>query len=118
MAALGTILGAIAALAFLLQWRIEKHPFLLKIFIWAIPLPYVAIFAGWTVAEVGRQPWIVHGMMRTSTAVSPVPAYSVIISLIAFTAVYTLLGAIDIHLLRKHAMQGPEAIPEDAPETH
>ncbi|MBO4794323.1 MAG: cytochrome ubiquinol oxidase subunit I, partial [Deltaproteobacteria bacterium] len=75
MAALGTILGAIAALAFLLQWRIEKHPFLLKIFIWAIPLPYVAIFAGWTVAEVGRQPWIVHGMMRTSTAVSPVPAY-------------------------------------------
>ena len=70
--------------------------------------------AGWTVAEVGRQPWIVYGMMRTSDAVSPVPASSVGLSLLAFIVVYTVLGVIDIYLLRKYAIKGPEAAPESA----
>ncbi len=87
----------------------SMNPILLRSLIWAIPLPYLAIFAGWTVAEVGRQPWIVYGLMRTSDAVSPVPAGNVAISLVAFIVVYTMLGLIDIYLLRKYACKGPKA---------
>jgi cytochrome d ubiquinol oxidase subunit I len=75
--------------------------------VWAIPLPYLGLAFGWTVAEVGRQPWIVYGLMRTADAVSPVPAGNVVISLVAFILVYSLLGFIDIYLLRKYACQGP-----------
>ena len=73
-----------------------------------IPVPYVVIMAGWTVAEVGRQPWIVYNLMRTSDAVSPVPSQSVLVSFLAFLAIYTILGIIDIWLLRKFARKGPE----------
>jgi len=75
--------------------------------IWALPLPYIAIQAGWAVAEVGRQPWIVHGLMRTKDAVSPVDPSQVAISLAAFIVVYAFLGIVDIYLLVKYAKQGP-----------
>ncbi len=87
----------------------SMNPLLLRSLVWAIPLPYIAIFAGWAVAEVGRQPWIVYGLMRTSDAVSPVPAGNVAISLVAFIIVYSMLGLIDIYLLRKYACKGPRA---------
>lgn len=82
-------------------------PRLMRALVWAIPLPYIAIFFGWTVAEVGRQPWIVYGLMRTADAVSPIPASSVAVSLTAFIVVYTVLGLLDIYLLRKYACKGP-----------
>jgi cytochrome d ubiquinol oxidase subunit I len=72
-------------------------------------LPYIALDAGWTVAEVGRQPWIVYGMMKTADAVSPITTTQAGVSLFAFIAVYSLLGAVDIYLLRKYATLGPEA---------
>ena len=86
-------------------------PRLLKILPWMIPLPYVTIMAGWTLAEVGRQPWIVYGLMRTSDAVSPIPGSSVLVSLLAFLAIYSLLGALDIYLLWTNARKGPEQDP-------
>ena len=64
---------------------------------------------GWAVAEIGRQPWIVYGLMRTADAVSPVPADNVAVSLAAFTVVYSVLGILDIYLLRKFALKGPDA---------
>ena len=64
---------------------------------------------GWAVAEIGRQPWIVYGLMRTSDAVSPVPSSSVSISLLGFIVVYSILGILDIYLLRKYAIKGPDA---------
>lgn len=82
---------------------------LLRALVWNIPLPYICLFLGWTVAEVGRQPWIVQGLMRTSDAVSPIPAGNVAFSLFGFIVVYSLLGALAIWLLRKYAMLGPEA---------
>ena len=82
---------------------------MLKALLYVIPLPYLGIMAGWTVAEIGRQPWIVYRLMRTSDAVSPVPASSVWLSLAAFIAVYTFLGVLDIYLLSKYAKKGPEA---------
>lgn len=109
MVGLGTLFIALAALSWYWREKIETKPWLLRTLIWTIPLPYISIMAGWSVAEIGRQPWIVHGIMRTSDAVSPVPSSSVLISVIAFTAVYSFLGAIDIYLLRKYAQKGPQA---------
>ena len=76
----------------------------------AIPLPYVAIQAGWLLAELGRQPWIVYGLMRTSDGVSPVATWQVLASLVAFVMVYGLLGAVGYYLIGKNAIKGPAAI--------
>lgn len=81
---------------------------LLKSLIWNIPLPYITLMLGWAVAEIGRQPWIVYNLLRTSDAASPIPSSNVGISLIAFTILYTVLGILDIYLLRRYAIKGPE----------
>ena len=67
---------------------------------------------GWMVAEVGRQPWIVYGLMRTADAASPIAGYQVLTSLIAFVLVYGLLGAVGFFLMAKTAIKGPA--PEEA----
>jgi len=107
MAGFGAIFILLACVAFLQRKKEELDPRVARMLVWAIPLPYLALGFGWAVAEVGRQPWIVYGLMRTADAVSPVPAGNVVISLAAFTLVYSLLGLIDIYLLRKYACQGP-----------
>ncbi|MCD8554526.1 cytochrome ubiquinol oxidase subunit I [Seleniivibrio sp.] len=88
---------------------IENKTLLLKILLYSIPLPYIAGQLGWIVAEVGRQPWIVYGLMKTSDAVSVnlTPGH-VILSLVGFVGFYTLLGVIDIFLLVKYSKKGPE----------
>jgi cytochrome d ubiquinol oxidase subunit I len=107
MIALGAVFVLLATLAFLQRNKEEIGSGLAGVLVWAIPLPYLAVAFGWAVAEVGRQPWIVYGLMRTADAVSPVPPGNVVLSLVAFIAVYTLLGIIDVYLLRKYACQGP-----------
>ena len=109
MIAMAGIFVLLAVGAFLQRKKDEPCPLLLKALVWNIPLPYIAIMLGWAVAEIGRQPWIVYGLMRTSDAVSPVPAENVAISLGAFIVVYSLLGLLDIYLLRKYAIKGPDA---------
>ena len=64
---------------------------------------------GWTIAELGRQPWIVYGLMKTTDAVSPIAVSQVGTSLVAFFLVYALLGAVDFYLLFTFARKGPEA---------
>ena len=109
MVGLGTFFPLLALLAWFWQNKIAEKPWFGRVLIWTIPLPYIAIMAGWAVAEVGRQPWIVWGLMRTRDAVSPIPGSSVAISLLAFIVVYSALGVIDIWLLRKYAQLGPQA---------
>ena len=75
--------------------------------LFAIPLPYIAIELGWVLAEVGRQPWIVYGLMRTSDAASPIDVSQVLFSLIGFIVVYGLLGAIGFYLIATNAKKGP-----------
>jgi cytochrome d ubiquinol oxidase subunit I len=111
MVGLGTVLPVLAFLGWMWRRKIadgQGPAWYLKLMPWMIPVPLVAIFAGWTVAEVGRQPWIVYGMMRTSDAVSPVTMAQVSFSFIMIVLIYLLLGAVDIFLLRKFARQGPE----------
>jgi len=65
---------------------------------------------GWVVAEVGRAPWIVYGIMKTSDAVSPIATSQVATTLVAFILVYGLLGAVGYYLIFKFARKGPEPV--------
>jgi cytochrome d ubiquinol oxidase subunit I len=109
MVGLGTLFPILAGAAWLYRNRLHEKRWLMRVLVWAIPLPYIALQAGWAVAEVGRQPWIVYGLMRTSDAVSPaLDSMQVGTSLAAFLLVYGALGAIDVFLLRKYAIANPE----------
>ncbi len=107
MVGIGTLLPILCIWAFLRRNKLTETPRLLRAMLFAIPLPYIAIEAGWVVAEVGRQPWIVYGLMKTSEAVSPIVTSQVAFSLVALTLLYALLGAVDIYLLFKFAKKGP-----------
>lgn len=104
-------LGTLFPLLCLFGWFKRKHLIeqtkYLKVMLWAIPLPYLANTMGWVLAEVGRQPWIVYGLLTTSEAASPVASSQVMISLIAFILVYGLLGAVGFYLIADAARKGP-----------
>jgi len=83
---------------------------------WAFVLPALAIQLGWATAEIGRQPWIVYGLMRTADGVSPiVSAPEVLASLLGFGLVYLVLGLLWLFLLRRMLVIGPEPGPEIKP---
>lgn len=93
MVAMGMLMVGIALLYFIAlfkkkQWLDKK--WLLKLFVFATPLGFIALEAGWTVTEVGRQPWIIHGVLRTADAVTPMPGIAY--SFYLFTAVYLSLA--------------------------
>jgi len=89
--------------------NMESRPFFLKIMLFSLILPYIAVQIGWIVAEVGRQPWIVYGLLKTADAVSKsIDATQVFISLAGFTILYGFLAVIDVYLLTKYAKKGPE----------
>ncbi len=110
MVALGTLFPILTLIGLYLRNRLLENPWYLKIMLFSIPLPYIAIEMGWLLAELGRQPWIVYGLMKTSDAVSPIALSQVAVSLIAFLGVYGLLGAIGYYLIFKYAKKGPEAV--------
>ena len=111
MVGLGFLFVVLTVWGFLIRNRLTDNPFYLKLMIWMIPLPYIAIQTGWAVAEVGRQPWIVYGVMRTADAVSPIAVHQVGVSLVAFILVYGLLGLAAFYLMFKYARKGPEDPP-------
>jgi cytochrome d ubiquinol oxidase subunit I len=100
------VLGLLG-LFFSLTNRVQKTRWFLRLSIGAILLPYLANTTGWILAEVGRQPWIVFGLMRIDQAISPnVTPAMLLISLISFTLVYGVLMVADIYLLNKFARAG------------
>ena len=116
MVGLGILLFWIAVWAFWVRRDPAPRRRLLGILPWLIPVPYVVNLLGWTVAEVGRQPWIVHGLMRTEQGVSRLAVSQVWGSLLMFFAIYSLLGAIDFYLIWKFARKGPLPETTGAPE--
>ena len=83
--------------------RILENTLYLKIMVWAIFLPFIANSTGWIMTEMGRQPFVVFGLMKTEDAVSPsVTAGEMLFSLIAFNLLYAILGAIAIYLFVRH----------------
>ncbi len=73
----------------------------LKLLMWSIPLPYIAITAGWIVAEVGRQPWIVYGLLKTANGISSVPISDVLLSILLISGFYLALIVFEIYLIKK-----------------
>ncbi len=110
MVALGIFFVIVSIIAWFKRNNPEDSPGLLRLLMYCIPLPYVALALGWTVTEVGRQPWIVYGMMKTSDAASTLANSQVGISLAAFVIIYTLLGIGCFYLIARYAGKVPEPI--------
>ena len=111
MVGLGTLFILLSLVGVFLSrtGRLQNFPLFLKVLVYAIPLPYIANQLGWVVAEVGRQPWIVYGVLKTSDAVSrSITTAQVVGSLAGFTLLYGFLGVVDIYLLIKYARKGPD----------
>ncbi|QCL96611.1 cytochrome ubiquinol oxidase subunit I [Agrobacterium tumefaciens] len=94
--------------------RLDHYPLLLKVAVFAIPLPWIAAEMGWVVAEFGRQPWIIEGVLPTAAAVSSLSASTVLITLLCFIAIYTVLFIVEMGLMLKAIRKGPE--PDHEPE--
>ena len=108
MAGLGLYFALMMIIGWIRRNRLAESPLYLKLMFLSIPLPYIAIEAGWVLAEVGRQPWIVYGVMRTSDAVSPIATSQVLVSFLAFILVYGVLGAVGYYLIIRNVRKGPE----------
>ena len=88
----------------------RQHPLLLKAFLWSIPAPWIAILCGWFVAEYGRQPWTVFGMLPTHLSASSLSQASLWGSIAGFVGFYTLLLIVEMYLMFKYARLGPAAL--------
>jgi cytochrome d ubiquinol oxidase subunit I len=111
MVGLGTIFIALMALAALELWRgrLFRQRGLLWLLMLAAPFPYIANTAGWVTAEVGRQPWLIYGLMRTPQGVSPyVSAGNALFTLIGFMGMYAVLSILFLLLVYREIDHGPE----------
>jgi len=114
MAGLGFGFIGLFAWAF---WRAAKRkltasPILLRVALWCLPTPWIAAELGWYVAEAGRQPWTIDGVLPTALSVSSVPASNVAISLAVFVVFYTVLAIVELSLMIRAVRAGPP--PHDA----
>jgi cytochrome d ubiquinol oxidase subunit I len=108
MVLLGILLFLLGILYLYGTWRKKtwlRARWLLKTFVITIPLGFLAIEAGWTVTEVGRQPWIIYGIMRTKDAVTPMPG--IVYTFCLFTLVYLMLSAIIVFLFYRQIKMVP-----------
>jgi cytochrome d ubiquinol oxidase subunit I len=117
MIGLGTIFIALLLFAAWQLWR--GHLYDSKKMLWAlmlvVPFPYIATTAGWITAEVGRQPWLVYGLMRTAAGVSPrVSSGSAWFTLLGFMGLYTVLGILFLFLIHREIEHGPESVEKSA----
>jgi cytochrome d ubiquinol oxidase subunit I len=90
--------------------KLERHRWFLTLALYSMPLPWVAAELGWIVAEYGRQPWAIEGILPTALGVSSVSTGQVLTSLAGFVLFYTILAVIDVALMRKYIRQGPEGL--------
>jgi cytochrome d ubiquinol oxidase subunit I len=112
MVLIAFVMLALMAVAFWssVRNRIESRPWLLKWALWSMPLPWLACEVGWFVAEYGRQPWTVQGMLPTHLSTSAISAGAVMASLAGFVAFYTLLLVAELYLMFKYARLGPSSL--------
>jgi cytochrome d ubiquinol oxidase subunit I len=107
----------------ILGWWLYKRGTLYtnKDFLWllllSIPLPFLANELGWISAEMGRQPWLVYGVLKTGQGVSFVPASQVFLSVIVFTIIYIALLVVYLTIMAKAIAKGPNTIDIDSPST-
>ena len=114
MVGLGTIFIAVMVVSVLLLWRNKLYnaKWILWILMLCAPFPYIANTAGWMTAEIGRQPWLVYGLMRTAEGYSTlVSAGNGLFTLIGFMGVYTVLSILFLFLIYRTINEGPEPGP-------
>jgi cytochrome bd ubiquinol oxidase subunit I len=112
MVALGTYMALVSLWAGWLGWRgrdLAHHRWLMRALVLATPMGFLATEAGWVVTEVGRQPWVIYGVLKTADAVTPMPG--LIVPFITFTLLYCFLGVIVSWLLYRQIIRSP-TIPE------
>ncbi len=110
MVILGTLMLLVMAGGLWVWWRgrLTSSRTWLRLAVLAIPLPLIAVQLGWVTAEVGRQPWIVYGLMRTAEAASPVVrAEELLLSIVVFGFLYLVLGALWLYVLVREIQHGP-----------
>ncbi|MCX7126914.1 MULTISPECIES: cytochrome ubiquinol oxidase subunit I [Aeromonas] len=109
MVGLGVTMLGLMVVSFvqLCRNRLQSSPRLLKTLLWSIPLPWIAIEAGWLVAELGRQPWTISDVLPVSASVSLLQPGQLWFSLIAICSIYTLLLVVELFLLRHVIRKGP-----------
>jgi len=114
MVAIGLLILGLALWSAWLWWRgelvpekVDRHRRWLASWVLALPLGYVAVECGWIVREVGRQPWIIYGIMKTAQGVSKIPAGDVIFSSLGYIALYALLVTTFVIFLRRILREGP-----------
>jgi cytochrome d ubiquinol oxidase subunit I len=121
MVALGTIMATIMAVSVLFLWRgrLFSTPILLWALMLSIPVPYIATIAGWMTTELGRQPWLIYGLMRTASGASPsVSAGNGLFTLLGFMGMYMLLGILFLFVIVREINHGPEAIAQEREPEH
>jgi len=97
--------------------RLEVPRWFWRVLVWSAPLPLLGSLVGWVFTEMGRQPWIVFSLMLTRDGVSPnVPGWTVLISLLAFTAIYAALAVVEIGLIIRTARKGPDPVTPPGPD--
>jgi cytochrome bd ubiquinol oxidase subunit I len=122
MAYSGTLVFLVAVTGAFLLWRrrLDRTRWYLWAGVWIIPFPFIAALAGWVLTEVGRQPWIVYGLLRTADAASPsVTTAWLAVSLGVFAVLYGSLTVVDVVLLRRYAdpdRDVPTGAPQEAPD--
>jgi cytochrome bd ubiquinol oxidase subunit I len=119
MAYAGSLIALVAVLGALFYWRgwLERWSLYLWSAVVAMVLPFVAMTAGWVLTEVGRQPWIVQGLLKTDVANSPAVSTDwIVLSLTVFVMLYLLLFVLDVWLMRRYAGGDPFAEAEEAVE--
>jgi cytochrome d ubiquinol oxidase subunit I len=119
MAYAGSLVFVVLAVAafFYRRRTFATKPWLLWVCVATIPLPYVAALAGWVLTEVGRQPWIVFGLLKTVDANSPsVSTTTIALSLGVFALLYGALAVVDVVLMRRYARLDPPEVGGDGDE--
>ncbi|MGU3494432.1 cytochrome ubiquinol oxidase subunit I [Xanthobacteraceae bacterium A53D] len=116
MVGVGFYMIALMSVFFVLsaRRRLDRYPLLLKVAVCSIPLPWIAAECGWFVAEFGRQPWVVEGLLPTAQAVSHLGVSTVLFTIVGFATIYTILLIIEVKLMLRAIRKGPE--PDHAPE--
>ena len=110
MVGIGFLMFALPALAYYLyrKKQIFYNKKFLTILVYSLPLPFIATNLGWVVTEMGRQPWVVYGLLRTEKAVSPISLGEILFSLGGLVLFYSILIIVDVYLLVKYARKNPE----------
>jgi cytochrome bd ubiquinol oxidase subunit I len=115
MVGLGTFMAVVAVWAAVLAWKkrdLASNVWLMRAVTLAGPMGFICVEAGWTVTELGRQPWVVYNVLRTSEAVTPMPG--LVVPFVTFTLLYCFLGAILVWLLYNQVIRSPKTAEGDA----